>query len=383
MWNTSILSLLLLLLLLLSGAGAQPAPPEKAPSPSLMKYTASFRPSVAIVIGIFAIMFSLTFLLLMYAKFCHVAATGLFLRDVDAGLDRLLLQPSQPRFSGVDKSVIESLPVFRFSSLRGSRDGLECSVCLSKFDDAEILRLLPKCKHAFHVDCVDRWLDSHSSCPLCRHRVDAADAEIFNHSSSSRFSLLNASSSRREDTTVTITTTDHNADDDVIELFIEREQENKPHFYHKFKHRIIVSDVMLKSRWSDVNSSDLMSLNSEMLSMMSGKRFDGIKEELEKKRLLENKMNQLNRSSDYAPTTTTKSSVDVGCSKSSLIPPGSRSMSEITNLARFDRDHHQSAGVEDEKTRRVWLPIARRTVQWFAGSDERTQLQNKTNDMEV
>ncbi|XP_039173490.1 RING-H2 finger protein ATL52-like [Eucalyptus grandis] len=32
----------------------------------------------------------------------------------------------------------------------------------------ETLRLLPKCNHAFHVPCIDTWLQSHTNCPLCR-----------------------------------------------------------------------------------------------------------------------------------------------------------------------------------------------------------------------
>ena len=54
----------------------------------------------------------------------------------------------------------------------------ECSVCLACFDDADHLRLLPRCRHAFHLACVDRWLESNASCPLCRARVDADDASL-------------------------------------------------------------------------------------------------------------------------------------------------------------------------------------------------------------
>ncbi|WOL17006.1 E3 ubiquitin-protein ligase [Canna indica] len=127
----------------------------------------------------FAIMFSLTFLLLVYAKFCYSAAAKLFSIDPagPGGNGRLLLP--EHRFSGIGKAAIESLPSFCFASLRGVRGGLECTVCLSKFDDADVLRLLPKCKHAFHVACVDRWLEAHSTCPLCHRKVDAEDAALF------------------------------------------------------------------------------------------------------------------------------------------------------------------------------------------------------------
>ncbi|KAK9715371.1 hypothetical protein RND81_06G160700 [Saponaria officinalis] len=42
---------------------------------------------------------------------------------------------------------------------------------------------------------------------------------------------------------------------------------------HRVNHRIVVSDVVFKNRWSNVRSSDLMFLNSEILGFMSSNRF--------------------------------------------------------------------------------------------------------------
>lgn len=47
--------------------------------------------------------------------------------------------------------------------------GSECAICLGDFVDGEVLRILPTCKHGFHIACIDAWLLSHSSCPTCRH----------------------------------------------------------------------------------------------------------------------------------------------------------------------------------------------------------------------
>ncbi|KAL0404639.1 UNVERIFIED_CONTAM: RING-H2 finger protein ATL43 [Sesamum radiatum] len=126
----------------------------------------AFKPGIAVVVGIVTTVFSVTFLLLLYVKHCK--------RGNYANSSRGYYPPSR-RNSGIDRKVIESLPMFRFSSLRGQKDGLECAVCLNKFEDDEVLRLLPKCKHAFHIECVDTWLDGHSTCPLCRYRVDPED----------------------------------------------------------------------------------------------------------------------------------------------------------------------------------------------------------------
>ncbi|KAI4344501.1 hypothetical protein L6164_011720 [Bauhinia variegata] len=134
-----------------------------------------FNPSVAVVVGVLTSMLSLTFLLLLYAKHCkrgNAAALPGFRRNQNSRGP----PPSAARKnSGINRGVIESLPIFRFGSLSGEKDGLECAVCLTRFESTDVLRLLPKCKHAFHVECVDTWLDAHSTCPLCRCRVDPED----------------------------------------------------------------------------------------------------------------------------------------------------------------------------------------------------------------
>lgn len=49
--------------------------------------------------------------------------------------------------------------------------GTGCAVCLAEYRDGDALRLLPKCCHAFHVPCIDTWLVSHTTCPVCRAPV--------------------------------------------------------------------------------------------------------------------------------------------------------------------------------------------------------------------
>lgn len=60
-------------------------------------------------------------------------------------------------------------------------EGTDCSVCLSELEENESLRLLPKCSHAFHVPCIDTWLKSHSSCPLCRSNIAAPAIALVPH----------------------------------------------------------------------------------------------------------------------------------------------------------------------------------------------------------
>ncbi|CAN8313092.1 unnamed protein product [Cochlearia groenlandica] len=71
--------------------------------------------------------------------------------------------------SGLDQSLIDALPVFLYREIRGSsKEPFDCAVCLCEFTEEDKLRLLPICSHAFHIVCIDTWLLSSSSCPLCR-----------------------------------------------------------------------------------------------------------------------------------------------------------------------------------------------------------------------
>lgn len=51
-------------------------------------------------------------------------------------------------------------------------------ICLSDFEDDDIGRALAKCGHAFHAECIDMWLHSHTTCPICR---SPAARESLNH----------------------------------------------------------------------------------------------------------------------------------------------------------------------------------------------------------
>ncbi|KAE8716531.1 RING-H2 finger protein ATL46 [Hibiscus syriacus] len=70
--------------------------------------------------------------------------------------------------SGLDQSFIDALPVFLYKEIMGLKEPSDCAVCLCEFLEEDKLRLLPLCSHAFHIDCIDTWLMSNSTCPLCR-----------------------------------------------------------------------------------------------------------------------------------------------------------------------------------------------------------------------
>lgn len=76
--------------------------------------------------------------------------------------------------TGLKKAAIKALPIVVYTSASKLPPELatECPICLNEFGDGEKVRVLPDCNHGFHVECIDKWLASHSSCPLCRYSLD-------------------------------------------------------------------------------------------------------------------------------------------------------------------------------------------------------------------
>ncbi|KAI3669199.1 hypothetical protein L6452_40426 [Arctium lappa] len=80
--------------------------------------------------------------------------------------------PSTSTNTGIKKKALKTFPTVRYcKGLKLPGLDKECVICLSEFVPEELVKVLPKCNHGFHVQCIDKWLSSHSSCPTCRHSL--------------------------------------------------------------------------------------------------------------------------------------------------------------------------------------------------------------------
>ncbi|PKA63068.1 RING-H2 finger protein ATL40 [Apostasia shenzhenica] len=84
--------------------------------------------------------------------------------------------------AGLDAGVIASLPCFAAhrsgSQLSVGGVGARCVVCQSLVRDGEMMKRMVNCRHFFHVGCIDEWLHSHSTCPICRAAAKPPEKEI-------------------------------------------------------------------------------------------------------------------------------------------------------------------------------------------------------------
>lgn len=68
---------------------------------------------------------------------------------------------------------LKALPIISYSAASKPMPvPTDCPICLAEFVEGEKVRVLPNCNHGFHLECIDAWLVSHSSCPLCRHSLN-------------------------------------------------------------------------------------------------------------------------------------------------------------------------------------------------------------------
>ncbi|KAI4379790.1 hypothetical protein MLD38_006041 [Melastoma candidum] len=332
-------------------------------------------PSSAVIGAVLCLTFAVVFLVLIYLKYCH--------RIPDDPLGRVryyALNGSGPPCSGFDRAVIDSLPIFKFSLLKGLKQGLECAVCMSKFQDLELLRLLPKCNHAFHTTCIDRWLENHPTCPLCRYKYEARELSVPDNSLIQSFLSRDSNSLRGTDVDIYIKREEILQRSPRFSLgdwskFFDRirkaehliEQVDKAHgnrnMLHRFNHKIVVRSLVIKERWSDLNSLDLLLLSSEMLSTSTSQLFT---------RVYDASKDRVNIMEDI------EEGIGFGNSaRPSNVSEGRRSVSEITGLSRFaNRSGHgypESPSIQigestgETRTGRLWLPIVHRTINRLAG----------------
>nr|XP_043634583.1 RING-H2 finger protein ATL46-like [Erigeron canadensis] len=140
-------------------------------------------PAILFIIIILAVLFFISGLLHLLVRFLtkyHSSSTTFHHQpnnrytngSTTDTLQRQLQQLFNMNDSGLDQAFIDALPVFLYKEIVGAKESsFDCAVCLCEFCEMDKLRLLPACSHAFHIECIDTWLLSNSTCPLCRNAL--------------------------------------------------------------------------------------------------------------------------------------------------------------------------------------------------------------------
>lgn len=88
-------------------------------------------------------------------------------RSVPLGLLLALMAEEADKSTAANASDIAALPTQKLSNLQHLGEQTKCLICLDEFQDSDELKTLP-CLHIYHHKCVDRWLCTDNSCPVCK-----------------------------------------------------------------------------------------------------------------------------------------------------------------------------------------------------------------------
>ncbi|KAM0917877.1 hypothetical protein ACQ4PT_009294 [Festuca glaucescens] len=70
--------------------------------------------------------------------------------------------------------VVAQLGYFPYSAEgRRASEKLVCAICLEVFEHGAVCSEVPECQHLFHNDCTDVWMETKTTCPLCRRHIVA------------------------------------------------------------------------------------------------------------------------------------------------------------------------------------------------------------------
>ncbi|XP_018591521.2 RING finger protein 150a isoform X1 [Scleropages formosus] len=79
---------------------------------------------------------------------------------------------NQRRLGDAAKKAISKLQVrtIRKGDKETESDFDNCAVCIEGYKPNDVVRILP-CRHVFHKNCVDPWLQDHRTCPMCKMNI--------------------------------------------------------------------------------------------------------------------------------------------------------------------------------------------------------------------
>ncbi|KAI9091078.1 hypothetical protein K1719_028348 [Acacia pycnantha] len=165
-------SQILIFFLLSSAVDAQSSsPPASSPNALINTWDVSFAPVIVAVACAF-------FFIVCFTIYLHHCSDMELTAGDPTGVTA---NCSSSGHQGLDPKLLDSFPILVYSAAKNLKFGksavLECAVCLSEFDHHDTVRLIPKCNHVFHTQCIDAWFASHETCPVCRARLKPAEED--------------------------------------------------------------------------------------------------------------------------------------------------------------------------------------------------------------
>ncbi|XP_059670617.1 E3 ubiquitin-protein ligase MPSR1-like [Cornus florida] len=90
----------------------------------------------------------------------------------DPIVQSMFVESLLPQRSNKDgPASIEAMPAVKITE-----GGSECPICFAEYEVGGEAKEMP-CKHRYHSGCIEKWLRTHRSCPLCRFKMPVEEEE--------------------------------------------------------------------------------------------------------------------------------------------------------------------------------------------------------------
>ncbi|TFK50539.1 hypothetical protein OE88DRAFT_1631483, partial [Heliocybe sulcata] len=95
-------------------------------------------------------------------------------QDFDSSYETLLALASSvgdalPR--STPEHVIASMPTGFYKDWADAESETRCPICLDDYKSLDPVLKMHDCRHWLHKECLETWLRSATTCPVCRQRV--------------------------------------------------------------------------------------------------------------------------------------------------------------------------------------------------------------------
>ncbi|XP_057430716.1 probable E3 ubiquitin-protein ligase RHA4A [Lotus japonicus] len=152
-------------------------PPHLYPQELQLKLYQAFIFSIPILFSIILIL--LFYLFYLKRRTSSLSSSAPHLLPIVTNPTTSYLYHTSPCRLDLTVKFLEKLPRILFDEDLRARDSL-CCVCLGEFEMKEEVLQIPYCKHVFHIDCIHHWMQSNSTCPLCRCSIIPTTTKFLN-----------------------------------------------------------------------------------------------------------------------------------------------------------------------------------------------------------
>lgn len=89
----------------------------------------------------------------------------------------LMAEQSGKQSNAAQAADIAALPTRKLKDTLGLGEQSKCTICLDEFGDGDDVKTLP-CLHIYHQRCIEQWLRTDNSCPVCKTPIGMASQRL-------------------------------------------------------------------------------------------------------------------------------------------------------------------------------------------------------------